>query len=286
MAGISDPKVVGVLGVGHMGSGVAADLTRTGLEVVTLLKGRSQRSAERARAAGAVEAADLSELVARCDTFLSIVPADQAEPLADEVAEALAGGDLHYVDCNSITPSKTARIAERVTAAGAVFSDGGIIGPPPVEGAGRTSLYVSGPASDPLMKMQSTGMKMVRLGDGLTEATEMKVLFAACNKGAVALIVNNLAAARHRGLLDKVTEELLQRTPGLLDLVRSQAGSLGDKAGRWSIEMRDLAEGLREMGALGGFHDAAADGYQGLSDRLDSAVDPTLDAVLGAWIEK
>ena len=288
MSAIKNPAVVGVLGLGSMGSGVAADLKASGFDVVSALEGRSARTRTRAEKAGVRVLANLAEVVRTADTFLSIVPADQAEPLADAVAQCLASRTsnepLHYVDCNSITPSRAARIGARVTAAGATYSDGGIIGPPP-GGRGKTRLYVSGPASAVLSALQSERMPVIRLGDGLTQATEMKVLFSAANKGATALLANILAAAKQVGLLDRVVGEIDGARPGLLTCVRNSAPDLDDKAARWAIEMEDLAEGLTEMHCHGGYHKAAAESYRRLAANLEGmpAGTDALERVLTAW---
>jgi putative dehydrogenase len=279
------PSVVGVLGLGDMGSGVAADLKASGFRVVSSLEGRSGRTRERAEKAGVEILPGLADVVAAADTFLSIVPADQAEPLGHAVASKLAGKPLHYVDCNSITPSKTLRIAKAVEAAGATYSDGGIIGPPP-GGKGLTRLYVSGPHAGVLTAIASPRMPVIQLGDSLTQATEMKVLFSAANKGATALLANVLAAAGRVGLLDRVAGELDSVRPGLLTCVRSAAPELGNKSARWAIEMEDLAAGLAEMGAHGGYHAAAGESYRRLAANLEGApagADP-LAEVLAAWL--
>ncbi len=285
MATVSTPRIIAVLGLGAMGAGIAADLRRSGFDVVSTAQGRSRRSAERAEQAGVRLLASLTDVIAAADTFLSIVPADQAEPLGEAVASKLGGKPLHFVECNSITPSKTLRIGRRLAAAGAVVSDGGIIGPPPGTGKMKTRLYVSGPASAVLSALQSERMPVIRLGDSLSQATEMKVLFSAANKGATALLANILAAARQVGLLDRVMSELDAARPGLLTCVRSAAPELDDKAARWAIEMEDLAQGLEDMGADGGYHKTAALGYARLARnlaRLEPGSDP-MTRVLAAW---
>lgn len=284
MPTVTKPNVVAVLGLGAMGAGVAGDLKASGFDVVSTAVGRSGKSRERAATANVRLLDSLDAVVAAADTFLSIVPADQAEPLAVAVAGALKGKPLHYVDCNSITPAKTARIAKTIEAAGAIYSDGGIIGPPP-GGKMKTRLYVSGPQADVLSAMASERMPVIRLGDSLTQATEMKVLFSAANKGAVALLTNVLAAARSVGLQNEVTAELDQRIPGLLGCVHRAAPELGDKAARWAIEMDDLAEGLSDLGCHGGYHRSAGESYRQLAQNLDRAPASSepLARVLDAW---
>ncbi len=287
MATATTPRIIGVLGLGAMGAGVAADLRKSGFTVVSALEGRSPNTRNRAEAAGVRGLANLDDVIAAADTFLSIVPADQAEPLAEAVAQRLKGKPLHFVECNSITPSKTLRIAQRLMAAGAIVSDGGIIGPPP-GGRSKTHLYVSGPNAEVLAALQSEQMPVRRLGASLSQATEMKVLFSAANKGAVALLANVLAAARSVGLQDNVMGELDQRIPGLLGCVRNAAPELGDKAARWAVEMQDLAAGLAEMQCHPGYHAAAGDSYRQVAANLEQAPSSpdALARVLEAWVAK
>ncbi|MEZ5856669.1 MAG: NAD(P)-binding domain-containing protein [Hyphomicrobiaceae bacterium] len=277
------PTVIAVLGVGSMGAGVARDLKTSGFDVVSTLAGRSGRSRERATDAGIRLLPTLADVVAAADTFLSIVPADQAEPLAAAVASSLKGKALHYVDCNSITPSKVTRIAKAVTAAGATYSDGGIIGPPP-GGKIKTRLYVSGPHAAALAALASERMPVLQLGESITQATEMKVLFSAANKGTVALLANIMAAAAKVGLLDRVAGELDAVKPGLMKVLTSAVGDLDDKAERWAVEMDDLAQGLADLDVHPGYHQAAGEGYRRLAANLpDTTADTALDRVLKAW---
>ncbi|MGE0765090.1 MAG: NAD(P)-binding domain-containing protein [Hyphomicrobiaceae bacterium] len=284
MSKLARPSVIGVLGLGAMGAGVAGDLRASGFDVVSTAAGRSGRSKERAAVAGVRLLDSLEAVVGAADTFLSIVPADQAEPLADAVAQLLAGKRLHYIDCNSITPAKSARIAQSITAAGAIYSDGGIIGPPP-GGKVKTRLYVSGRSADVLAELQSDNMPVIRLGDGITQATEMKVLFSAANKGAVALLANIMAAAAKVGLAERVAGELDAVKPGLMAVLRSAAPDLDDKALRWAVEMDDLAQGLADLDAHPGYHRAAGEGYRRLAANLpDAPGDDALARVLAAWM--
>lgn len=286
MADVAKPKCVGILGMGHMGSGVGAELKRGGFDVVTCLDGRSERTRNRASEAGVRDVGSLDALVSECDTFLSIVPADQAESLAASVAERAGSKALHFVDCNSITPSRTERICKVVQDAGCVFSDAGIIGPPPAVGAAATRLYVSGPDSEVLIALSSDDLRVIRLGDGLKQATEIKILFAAINKGTVALLTNVLAGAERAGLLDAVIGEVDGMRPGLLDTARRAAPGLADKAARWAIEMRDLAEGLQDLGVSGDYHTAAAKSYDQFAANVDKAgKGPPADlaGVLDVW---
>src|SRR5215831_4467161 len=64
--------VIGVIAQGMMGAGVGRRLHESSAEVRTLLAGRSQASAERAKKAGMSPTADERELLSGADFFLSI----------------------------------------------------------------------------------------------------------------------------------------------------------------------------------------------------------------------
>ena len=136
---------VAVIAAGAMGSAVAARLTARGCTVLTNLDGRSQRSVERAKKAGA-QIVSLREVVSRAEWILSIVPPDSAEAFAQEVfsiAKDLRG--LHsarFADCNATSPATVKRIAAHAVENGMPFVDACIIGGPPRDGYDPT-FYVS-----------------------------------------------------------------------------------------------------------------------------------------------
>src|SRR6266851_981710 len=138
--------VIGVIAQGMMGSGVGRRLRESGADVRTLLSGRSPESAERAKAAGMVAAADERELLAGSDFFLSILPPAEAEPLARSLAPTLTALDRKpvYIDCNAVSPQTAIRIGEAIAPTAAHFVDAGIIGGPPRPGYKGPSIYASG----------------------------------------------------------------------------------------------------------------------------------------------
>ena len=70
-----------------MGSAVAKRLTTAGVQVRTLLTGRSDSTVTRAKAAGMTGATP--DQIAACDIILSIVPPGQAISLAESLAPAM-----------------------------------------------------------------------------------------------------------------------------------------------------------------------------------------------------
>src|ERR1700743_1357068 len=121
---------IAIMAQGTMGAGVGKRLHERGAKVRTLLSGRSEASAGRAKAAGMQPVADERELLSGADYFLSILPPDQAAGLGSRVAPALQSLPVNpiYVDCNAVSPQTAGRIAAIVEPTGAPFVDGGIIG--------------------------------------------------------------------------------------------------------------------------------------------------------------
>ncbi len=70
-------KTVAVVSAGDMGHAVGAVLAGSGLEVITALDGRSQRTRDLAAKAGMVDVGDADTLVARAEIVLSIIPPDR-----------------------------------------------------------------------------------------------------------------------------------------------------------------------------------------------------------------
>ena len=112
--------VVAIMSQGSMGSGVGKRFNESGVEVRTLLSGRSAASAERARSAGMQAMGSERELLDGADFFLSILPPGEAESLARRLAPALTALAKKpvYVDCNAISPQTAERVAAIVAPTG------------------------------------------------------------------------------------------------------------------------------------------------------------------------
>src|SRR5579863_1015941 len=151
------PSRVGLVSPGAMGAAVGRSLIEHGLSVSAVLDDRSERTRQRAKAAGIVPSASLEALVASSDVVLSIVPPVSALGVARAVGAVMASikAPPTYVDANAVSPARARAIAETVEAVGALYVDGGIVGGPPTAGR-ETSLYLSGPAGQPLVDLFST----------------------------------------------------------------------------------------------------------------------------------
>jgi putative dehydrogenase len=261
---------VAVMAQGTMGAGVGKRLNERGAEVRTLLSGRSEASAGRARAAGMRPAADERELLAGADYFLSILPPDQAEALAERLAPALQSLPVKpvYVDCNAISPQTAQRVAAIVEPTGAAFVDGGIIGGPPREGY-SPAIYASGPDAERTTALKDWGI-------------DWRII-----KGTTAIAAAMLLGAARFGCADALIAELSASQPEMLKRMQRNIPGMYDKAYRWVGEMQEISDFLDANAPSSEMYRGIAGLYQYLAaaeaedkPAVDNAI-KTLDRVLG-----
>ncbi|MFN4088472.1 MAG: DUF1932 domain-containing protein [Alphaproteobacteria bacterium] len=262
---------IAVVSPGDMGHAVGRSLRAGGHRVVTALAGRSARSRAFAAEVGLEDAGDLAGVMATADLVLSIMPPAAALDFARESAAAMGavGRTPHFADCNAVSPMTVRAIEDVITAAGAAFSDCGIVGPPPgrggsgfVQGKNQpTRLYVSGPLSETLSDLDGHGVSVRRMGPEIGRASAMKMVYAAINKGTLALLTATLIAAERLGVTDDLMAELDYSQKSTHDRIRAAVGWLATDAGRWTGEMEEIAATFAAAGATPLFHEGARDVY-------------------------
>jgi 3-hydroxyisobutyrate dehydrogenase-like beta-hydroxyacid dehydrogenase len=276
---------VGLLHPGEMGAAVGGCLVTAGHTVLWDQAGRSRASTGRALAAE-LTGTGLDSVVSRSSVILSVVPPHAALDVARQVAAAGFGGV--YVDANAISVATAARVASAVTAAGAAYVDGGIIGLPP-DGSRRTRLYLSGERAAEVRALFARSALDARIADGQPyAASAVKMAYAAWTKGTGALLLACRALARAEGVEATLLEEWGMSQPALPGQSQRSADAAAAKGWRWVAEMEEIAASMTAAGLPPGFHQAAAEIY----DRTAHADDPKagippgdgLDTVLSALI--
>jgi len=271
-----------------MGAGVGRRLHESGATVRTLLMGRSQASAERAKAAGMAPAANEGELLAGADFFLSILPPGEAEALAQQLAPALKALDRQpvYVDCNAVSPQTAARIGEIIAPTGAQFVDGGIIGGPPRPGYSPT-IYASGPTAGQTAVLRDWGIDWRVIDGPIGAASALKMSYGGITKGTTAIASAMLLGAARFGCAEALISELTESQPEMLARFREGIPRMYDKAYRWVAEMEEISAFLEKNPPSRDIYAAVARLYAYLADAEgerepspDNAV-RTLDKVLG-----
>jgi 3-hydroxyisobutyrate dehydrogenase-like beta-hydroxyacid dehydrogenase len=298
--------ILGLLHPGEMGAAIGRCLTGRGDMVLWASHGRSPATAGRAAAAGLADAGQVPAVGARASVILSVCPPHAAREVAARVAGAGFGG--LFVDANAISPQTTREVAGIVTAGGAAFVDGGIIGPPPSAGAeaaaeagpragraphagqgptgGGTRLYLSGDRAAEVRDLFAGTVVDARLVEGGTgAASAVKMAYAAWTKGTAALLLAARALARAEGVEHDLAAEWALSQPGLAGRLAGAARSAAAKGWRWDAEMTEIAASMAAAGLPDGFHLAAAEIFR-RSPRDEADAEPApgevVDRVLDA----
>jgi 3-hydroxyisobutyrate dehydrogenase-like beta-hydroxyacid dehydrogenase len=250
---------VGLLHPGEMGAAVGGCLVSVGHEVLWDPAGRSRASTGRALAAD-LTGVSFDRLVAQSSVIFSVCPPHAALDVAQQVADAGYAG--RYVDANAISVATAQQVAAIVTAAGATYVDGGIIGSPP-EVAGTTRLYLSGPQAAEIRPLFSRSRLDARIAEGpLYAASSVKMAYAAWTKGSAALLLAARALARASGVERTLIEEWSMSQKAVGQQSERAAASAAAKGWRWVGEMEEIAASMAAAGLPPGFHEAAADIYE------------------------
>ena len=259
-------KTVGVMSPGDMGSGVGGILVRSGLRVITSLKGRSEASSTRAAEQGIVDVGSLDDVVASSDLMLSILVPSEALAFAASAAESIVRTNSHvaFADCNAVSPATGVKIGKIITAAGGMFIDAGIIGGSPRTGA-IPRFYASGEHAGILAELDGKGISVPVMRGAVGRASGLKMLYAALTKGTAALHASTLMAAKSLGLFDDLIHELEQSQSGTLT-VMGRVNSISAQAFRWIGEMEEIASTFEDAGVTPNIHAGAAETFQKISD--------------------
>ncbi len=252
---------IGVLHPGEMGATIAAGFRGGGADVVWVGAGRSASTRARAATAGLRETDSLDVLVAEAEVVVSVCPPDAAVSLAGSVA-ALGFAGI-YVDANAVSPSTARAVDEHVSAAGARYVDGSVIGGPDAPRlflAGASAAEVAADCGDPV--------EPVVLDGGRYAASALKMIYGGWTKATTALLLSLVGAARRLGVEEALRAEWACSQPALGRRLDGAVASTR-KAWRWEGEMVEVARTLADAGLPDGFHRAAADVFARLAALKD-----------------
>lgn len=258
---------IAVVAAGAMGSGVGAMLAAHGARVLTSSAGRSQATIARAHAAGMQPASD-AELAA-ADIFLSIVPPDQALPLATWFASQIRNSAPLYVDFNAVNPATARQVGAVVTQAGARFVDGSIIGFPPRPGSDSTTFYLCGRHAQAAPPLAAHGLQIKTLDGDDGAASALKMTYAGLTKGFTALGTAMILAAQREGAADALAAELAISQPEMLTRLARGVPDMLPKAYRFVPEMHQIAGFLGDHDPASAIYRAIANLYQQIADDHD-----------------
>lgn len=256
----------GILHPGAMGVSIAESMVDSGCEVYWVSAGRRAATRQRAEQAGLRELSTVREMCEQCSVIVSVCPPEFAPAVAREVANAGYRGV--FVDANAGAPQHKIDLGREMDAIGMRFVDGGIIGLPS-RSPGETTLFLSGGAAEEAAVCFAKGaIRAAVLGPEVGRASALKILFAAHNKGTIALQTMLYAAAEQYGVLDELQQQFAHRGFSLAK-IETAILRAAPKAWRWVEEMHEISTALETVGMPGEFHDGAAKIYKRLRDFKD-----------------
>ena len=243
---------VGVLHPGEMGAAVAA-VARD--EVWWAPEGRSEATAERARAAG-LRPAPLDELLESLRRDPVDLPAARGSGRRARRAPAIRG---IYCDANAVSPETAREVARAV---GGDVVDGGIVGGPPREPG--TRLYLSGGrAAEVAALFDGTPLEPVVLGDEVGHRLGAEDVLRGLDEGLGGAAADGGGGGRAaRPRATSCAPSGSASIPGLAERLARAERSADAKGWRWVGEMREIEATFRAAGLPGGFHEAAAETFE------------------------
>lgn len=140
---MEEPPVVGFIGVGLMGWGMAKNAVEKGFPL-RVVAHRKREAVDDLVGRGAVECADVAEMAGQCDiTVLCVTGAPQVEANVATVAGNARPGHV-IIDTSTSEPDMTARLAGELDEKGMALVDAPLSRTPVQAWSGELTTYVSG----------------------------------------------------------------------------------------------------------------------------------------------
>ena len=195
---------VGIIGVGLMGHGIAANIQKHGYDLSFLAHPGNQPVAD-LLAKGATARATGADLAAHSDiVILCVTGTPQVEDVlfrADGVLAGLKAGTI-VIDCSTAIPDSTRMVAARVAKAGGRFLDAAMTRTPKEAASGRLNLIVGAPdalLAEALPLLKCFAENIAHAGP-VGAGHQMKLLHNFVALGFAAVLAEAAAAARRAGV--------------------------------------------------------------------------------------
>jgi 3-hydroxyisobutyrate dehydrogenase-like beta-hydroxyacid dehydrogenase len=212
------PRRVGLVGVGLMGSGIAQNIVKHGHQL-TILDHPGNQPVGALLAAGATAVSDVTALAAEVDVLILCVtgtPQVEAVMLGDKGALASLRPGTVVIDCSTAVPESTTKVAQAVQAKGGKFLDAPMTRTAKEAAEGRLNLLVGGDAEVlasclPLLRCFAENITHV---GGIGAGHAMKLLHNFVSLGTVALLCEAAACAQRAGVSPEVFVDVLAKGGG------------------------------------------------------------------------
>ena len=248
------PHSFGIIGHGVVGSLFSRLLCSHGARVLSydylLDRPETASSMQKKIENDGGKACTLTDVLDGSDYILSAVTPQSCGEIADKVSCLL---DEHhvFVDLASTSPATKRTIGVVVTASGAKFVEGVILGAVGVNSLNSPIILLGGPAGDSTaLVFQKYGIAARFYSPEIGRASAFKMLRSIFSKGVETVLVETLVAARRAGLLDEIWQEVRTTLSGgkVEDTLQTWIRSHARSAKRRYHEMQEVSQFLEEIG--------------------------------------
>ena len=253
--------IIGLIGLGEMGSEIGRYLVMNDLEVISVYEGRSEISKKRASKYKIRDAGSIEQFCKISDLVISIIPPDKAVETANLYTSYKNKDGQIYCDLNAISTITAKKIKLLLDEKKIDYVDGAIMGGPPTENY-SPRIYLSGKLSEKLNFLNGKGIELMVLKGSDFKASATKMVYASITKGSKALVAGALIAAKKNNVYDELIEELKYSEEYFSLVAKNQIPSIKHKAYRWVGEMNEISLTYKESGLTGGFHSEAENVYE------------------------
>lgn len=253
--------IIGLIGLGEMGSEIGRYLVMNDLEVISVYEGRSEISKKRASKYKIRDAGSIEQFCKISDLVISIIPPDKAVETANLYTSYKNKDGQIYCDLNAISTITAKKIKLLLDEKKIDYVDGAIMGGPPTENY-SPRIYLSGKLSEKLNFLNEKGIELMVLKGSDFKASATKMVYASITKGSKALVAGALIAAKKNNVYDELMEELKYSEEYFSLVAKDQIPSIKHKAYRWVGEMNEISLTYKESGLTGGFHSEAENVYE------------------------
>ncbi|MDZ4094310.1 MAG: NAD(P)-dependent oxidoreductase [Paracoccaceae bacterium] len=247
--------VIGFIGLGFMGQGMAANLVRKGYPL-WVRGNRNRAPVEALLALGAQEAASPADMAARCDIIHLCLPdSPQVEAVIHGPDGILAGGrkGLIVIDATTADPGSTERLAAELAAKGMHFVDAPL-GRTPVEAAAGTLDAMVGASPEVFEKLRpviGTWAANIQHMGPVGSAHRMKLVMNFIGMGYAALYSEALVLAVKSGLSPQDVQRVIggsRLSNGFFETFMRYAVDRDANAHKFTIQ--NAAKDLRHVAAM------------------------------------
>ena len=238
-------KTIGILYPGDMGGALSKKLVDAGFIVYATAQGRGTQTRHSAIANGAILKDSLKDVIHLSDIVFALVPPAAAVSCAQNYVNAYS--DRHsrqiYIDCNSISPFTTSKIAAIIARADIEFIDGVFIGSSKLLGT-KTQLLLSGRQANQVADLLKGTIRADCIDDRIGIASELKMCFAGFNKSLVALFIEIAYAGIKSGHWPMLSKCLNDFYPGTMQTIERLLPSYPKHVHRRVKEIEELCDYL------------------------------------------